>query len=150
MSDPETHDREIVNTRVFAAPRDRLFEAFSDPQQLAQWWGPHGFTNTFEEFDFRPGGAWRFTMYAPTGEEYPNVSHFTEIVEPARVVFVHEEPVHRFQMTLLYEEEGNITRLTWRMLFDTDEGEQMRRFITAANEENFDRLEAHLAKAPAL
>lgn len=150
MSASETQEREIVCTRSFAAPRARLFAAFSDPRQLAQWWGPKGFTNTFEEFDFRPGGAWRFTMHAPNGAEYPNVSHFTEIVEPVRIVFVHEEPVHRFQMTLLYDEEGSGTLLTWRMLFETDEGEKMRTFIAAANEENFDRLEAHLAGTPAI
>ncbi len=54
MSD---HDREIVTTRVFDAPRERVFRAWTDPDHLAKWWGPKGFTNTFQEFDMRPGGA---------------------------------------------------------------------------------------------
>ena len=56
--------REIVTTRVVDAPRDRVFGAWANPDQLARWWGPEGFTNTFYEFDLRPGGAWRFVMRA--------------------------------------------------------------------------------------
>lgn len=148
MSAPQQQNREIVNSRIFTVPRLRLFEAFSDPVQLAQWWGPKGFRNTFDEFDFRPGGMWRFTMHAPNGAEYHNTSNFTEIVTPERIVFVHLKPVHQFEMTMLFSEEDGGTRLTWHMLFETDEGEQMRGFITAANEENFDRLEAVATGAP--
>jgi uncharacterized protein YndB with AHSA1/START domain len=55
-------DREIVTSRVLNARRELVFSAFSDRQRLARWWGPRGFTNTFHEFDLRPGGAWRFVM----------------------------------------------------------------------------------------
>jgi uncharacterized protein YndB with AHSA1/START domain len=137
---------DVVSTRVFTAPRERVFEAFSDPRQLAQWWGPKGFTNTIEKFDLRPGGAWRLTMRAPNGAEYPNESEFVEVVKPERIVFDHLRPVHRFLMTMTYETEGSGTRLTWRMHPESDEGEKMRGFLSAANEENFERLEAHLAK----
>src|SRR4051794_31064000 len=89
-------DREIVSTRTFAAPRQRVFEAFADPQQLARWWGPKGFTNTIQELDLRPGGVWRLTMHGPNGANYANESRFTEVVRPERIVFQHLEPVHRF------------------------------------------------------
>jgi uncharacterized protein YndB with AHSA1/START domain len=145
MSNEHTGPFDVVSTRVFPVSRERLFEAFSDPQQLTHWWGPKGFTNTFEEFDLRPGGTWRFTMHAPTGAEYHNSSEFMEVARPERIVFKHLRPVHDFAMTMLFTEEGGGTRLTWRMKFDTDEGEQMRAFIASANEENFDRLEAVLA-----
>jgi uncharacterized protein YndB with AHSA1/START domain len=145
MNDVPEATYDIISTRVFAATREKLFEAFSDPRQLAQWWGPNGFTNTIEEFDFRPGGAWRLTMRAPNGAEYPNESEFVEVVRPERIVFDHLRPVHRFLMTMTYETEGDSTRLTWRMHPESDEGEKMRGFLSAANEENFDRLEAHLA-----
>ena len=87
MNTPSTDNLEVVSTRAFAAPRERVFEAFYDPHQLVFWWGPKGFTNTFEEFDLRPGGQWRFTMHAPTGAEYHNLSEFVEIARPERIVF---------------------------------------------------------------
>jgi uncharacterized protein YndB with AHSA1/START domain len=140
-------DQEIVSTRTFAAPRERVFQAFSDPQQLVQWWGPKGFTNTFEEFDLKPGGAWRFVMHGPNGADYHNQSTFIEVVPPERIVFLHLEPVHRFQMTMTFTETAGQTTLTWRMLFDSAaECAKLRSFIVAANEQNFDRLEAQLRK----
>jgi uncharacterized protein YndB with AHSA1/START domain len=138
---------EIVSSRLFATGRERLYEAFSDAQQLAHWWGPKGFTNTFEEFDLRPGGAWRFTMHAPTGAEYHNVSEFVEVQKPERIVFEHLRPVHRFIMTMIFTEEEGGTRLTWRMQFESPaEVERLGDFLKSANEENFDRLEALLSK----
>ena len=67
-------DREIVTTRVFDAPRELVFKAWTDPDHLAKWWGPKGFTNTFQEFDMRPGGVWRFIMHGPDGVDYKNKS----------------------------------------------------------------------------
>jgi len=140
-------DREIVTTRVFDAPRERMFGAFSDPDRLARWWGPAGFTNTFHEFDLRPEGVWRFVMHGPDGTDYTNESIFIEVERPERIVFRHLKPMHRFLMTVLFGEEGGKTRLTWRMLFEsTAECDRVRAFAGAANEQNFDRLEAQLAE----
>lgn len=63
----ERSSRAIVTTRVFNAQRERMFRAFTDTNQLARWWGPKGFSNTFREFDTRPGGHWRFIMHGPDG-----------------------------------------------------------------------------------
>ena len=139
--------REIVNTRLFNAPRERVFAAFSDPQQVALWWGPNGFTNTVDELDLRVGGKWRVTMHAPNGADFANESVITDVVGPERLVFQHLGPMHRFQMSHLYAVEGGGTRLTWKMLFESaDEVAKIGRFIHQANEENFDRLAAHLAR----
>lgn len=139
-------DREIVSTRVLDAPRERVFRAFSDPDHLARWWGPKGFRNTFHELDLRPGGFWRFTMHGPGGSDYENENVFLEVVRPERIVFRHLEPVHGFQMTILFAEQDGKTRLTWRMLFDSAaERDRVEAFVVPANEQNFDRLEAHLA-----
>ncbi|MBV9773714.1 MAG: SRPBCC family protein [Gemmatimonadetes bacterium] len=139
-------DREIVSTRVFDAPRERVFRAFSDPDVLARWWGPEGFTSTFHEFDLRPGGAWRFVMHAPDGTDYPNANDFVEVVAPERIVFRHEQPVHGFRMTMTFADEGGATRLTWRMRFDSaEEFERVGSFVAGANEQNLDRLGAQLA-----
>lgn len=73
-------EREPVTSRVLEAPRERVFRAFSDPAHLERWWGPKGFTNTFHEFDLRPGGNWRFVMHGPDGADFPNESVFVEVV----------------------------------------------------------------------
>ena len=144
--DPE---REIVSTRVFAAPRAAVFGAFADPARLAQWWGPRGFTNTIQEFDLRPGGRWRFTMHGPDGADYPNEKEFTEVVPAERIVFRHAQTAHGFQMRMTFAEESGGTRLIWRMAFDSAaDCAPVKSFIAAANEQNFDRLAAHLAARP--
>ena len=139
-------DREIVSRRVFDAPRELVFRAFSDPSVLARWWGPAGFANTFQEFDLRPGGAWRLVMRGPDGAEYQLEKHFVEVTAPERIVFDHVQPMHHFRMTMTFAEDSGKTRLTWQMAFDSaEEAETVREFIAAANEQNFDRLEAELA-----
>ena len=138
-------DTEIVSMRVFQAPRELVYRAFSDPTVLAQWWGPKDFTNTFEQFELKPGGAWRLTMHAPNGTEYPNESEFVEVVPPERIVFVHLRPMHWYQMTMTFDAEGGGTRLTWRMRFDSiEEFNKVKQFIAIANEQNFDRLQTCL------
>lgn len=139
-------DREIVSERLIRCARGRVFSASSDPVALAEWWGPAGFTNAFQEFDFRPGGLWRFVMRSPDGTEFPMEKRFTEIVEPERIQLRHLDPVHGFVMTMGFAAEGSGTRVTWTMMFDSpEEAARVRSFVVDANEENFDRLEAWLA-----
>lgn len=139
-------DREIVSSRVFRFPREQLFAAFSDPARLALWWGPKGFTNTIRQFDLKPGGTWRLTLHGPNGADYHNHAEFTEVVKPERIVYHHLEPVGHFQMTMTFEALDQFTRLTWRMRFATaDELARVKTFILVANEQNFDRLAAHLS-----
>ncbi len=138
--------REIVSTRVVAAPRERVFKAFADPDHLMHWWGPKDFRNTFHEFDFRPGGIWRFVMHGPDGIDYQNKSVFVEIVMPERIVFTHVSGP-QFRMTIALAEQGGKTKITWRMLFESaTERDNVAKFAVVANEQNFDRLEAELAK----
>jgi len=140
-------DREIVSTRVIHAPRELVFKAYSDPAQLAQWWGPKGFTNTFETFDLRPGGEWRFVMHGPDGTDYQNESVFTDVVPGERIVFDHlSDPKFRATHTL-ESLGGGKTRVTWRMVFETAEScDAVRPCVPACHEQNFDRLEAQLAR----
>ena len=139
-----TEPREIVSSRVIDAPREKVFKAFADPTHLARWWGPNGFQNTFEEFDFRPGGVWRVTMHGPDGTDYSNRSVFLDIQEPSRIVFEHEEP-HEFRMTITLRDESGKTHVEWRMLFESAaERDRTARYAVPANEQNFDRLQAEL------
>ena len=140
---------DIVTTRTMNAPRECVFRAWSDPALLAQWWRPKGFTNTFHTFEFRPGGAWKFTMHGPDGTDYHNESEFVEMRAPERIVFDHLRPMHRFRVTAKFEDAGGKTAVTFRMTFDTaEECERVEGFVAEANEQNFDKLEAVLAAMP--
>ena len=89
-------DREVVSTRLIDAPRERVIAAFSDPEQLAKWWGPNGFTNTIKKFDFREGGDWHLTMHGPDGTDYRNESVFVERSNPGTHClrpFAHDAPI---------------------------------------------------------
>jgi uncharacterized protein YndB with AHSA1/START domain len=137
----------IESHRLIAAPRERVWAAFSDPAVLARWWGPAGFTNTFHEFDFRPDGAWRFTMHGPDGAAYAMDKRFTEIVPPERIVLSHCQTGHDFTLTMTFAPHGERTELWWRMRFDdAAEAAKVRPFVVPANEQNFDRLEAYLSR----
>lgn len=140
--------REIVSSRVIQAPQQKVFEAFRNPELLAYWWGPEGFTNTFETFDFRPGGVWKFVMHGPNGADYPNENIFVDILESERVVFDHILPP-KFRMTISFEksDQANKTCFGFRMLFESAEMcEQVKEMCGPANEQNFDRLEAVLSR----
>jgi len=148
-----TSDREIVMERIFNAPRELVFEAWTDPKHVAQWWGPKGFTNTFQEIDVRPGGVWRFVMHGPDGVDYQNRIIYDEIVKPERLVYTHgsgeEGDPGQFQVTVTFAEQGGKTKLTMQMLFESaaERDKVIKEFgaIEGANQ-TLDRLEEHLAK----
>lgn len=147
MKETSASNREILSTRVFEAPPRRVFEAFSDPVSLARWWGPAGFTNEFEEFDFRPGGRWRIVMHGPDGRRYEVERRFTRITPAERIEMENPDPNHRFDMTILTTAEGSGTRVRWEMKFESaDHAAEVRDAVAAANEENFDRLAAELER----
>jgi uncharacterized protein YndB with AHSA1/START domain len=115
---PPLAKREITITRVFDAPRDLVFKAWTDPRQMAQWWGPQGFTNPVCELDVRRGGAIRIHMRGPDGVVYPMTGTFREIAAPERLVFtaVAEDqdgnPLLEALTTVTFEEQGGKTKLT--------------------------------------
>ena len=137
----------IVASRVLDAPREVVFRAFTDPGRMARWWGPKGSTNTFHEFDPRPGGKWRFVMRGPDGTDYPMVNEFVEVEPPERIVLRHIQEGHDFTLTVAFADEAGGTRIDWRMRFDSAaEAERVREIVTAANEEVLDRLQTLLAE----
>jgi uncharacterized protein YndB with AHSA1/START domain len=116
--DLDSDPRAIIGMREFDAPRDLVFDAWTDPKHLAQWWGPNGFTTTTMSFDLRPGGVWRFVMHGPDGRDYQNRITFEEVVRPERIVYRHGggedvEPV-QFRQTVIFQDLGGRTRITWR------------------------------------
>lgn len=136
---------EIITTRTVNASSDQVFKAWTHPHYLAQWWGPKDFKNTFHEFDLKPGGAWNFVMHGPNGVDYPNSSQFVEIKMPNRLVLNHVSKP-QFQVVATFEEAGSQTKVTFRQIFPTkDEADKIRAFVTEANEQNMDRMEAVVA-----
>ena len=137
---------DFVCARVFDAPRTVVFRAFTDPDALARWWGPGGFSNTFQEFLAEPGRMWRFVMHGPDGRDYLMLNEFVEIVPDERIVLLHHQEGHNFRLEMTYADEDEKTRLTWRIWFESaEEAERVRPYMAAANEQNFDRLAAQLA-----
>jgi uncharacterized protein YndB with AHSA1/START domain len=121
--DLEHDPRMIITTRVLNAPRELVFEAWTDPKHLAQWWGPNGFTTTTHAFDMRAGGVWRFVMHGPDGRDYQNRITYDEVVKPERIVYRHgggdDVEAVQFQVRVTFEDLGGKTKLTMRAVFPT-------------------------------
>jgi uncharacterized protein YndB with AHSA1/START domain/DNA-binding transcriptional ArsR family regulator len=116
-------DKELFITRLINAPRELVWKVWTEPEHVAQWWGPTGFTNTVHEMNVKPGGVWHLTMHGPDGRDYPNKIVFIEVVKPERLVYKHSgdvdaEPVN-FHVTVSFEKQGNKTLLTMRSVFES-------------------------------
>ena len=119
-----TAGREIVVSRVVDAPRELVFEAFTEVRHLSRWWGPDGFTTTTRSFDFRVGGVWDFVMHGPDGTDHPEWISWTEIVPPERIALLHGESrddPDAFETVLTFEADGAVTRVELRTVFPTRE-----------------------------
>jgi len=119
----DTSDREIVVSRLIHAPQALVFEAWTNPIHVVNWWGPDGFTNTIHEMDVRPGGVWRLTMHGPDGVDYPNRIQFIEVIQPERLVYIHgngdlNDP-GSFHVTVTFDKKDENTFLTMRAVFAT-------------------------------
>ncbi len=155
-NDPATApaEREFVFTRVFDAPRRLVFKAWTDPEYVAPWWGPHGFTNPVCELDVRPGGAIRIDMRGPGGTVYPMTGAYQEIVEPERLVFTSAaldeqgKPLFEVLNTVTFAEQGGKTTQTLRARVVNKTGNAAR-YLEGMEEgwtQSLERLEAHLTR----
>lgn len=121
-----------------------MFAAIRHPERLARWWGPEGFSNRFEHFDFQNGGSWKFDMIGPDGTVYANESVFSRIEPDRQVVIRHVcPPYFQLSISLLPKDDG--TLLQWEQTFDDAAvAEAVRHIVEPANEQNLDRLTAEL------
>lgn len=138
---------ELTFERVFDVPVEILYKAWTDPGHLSKWWGPEGFTNTFHEFDLRPGGKWIFTMHGPDGRNFPNESHFVSVEENKCLVFDHVcAPLFRAEAVFQTVDEKK-SLLVWKTNFPEEKVyHALKNFVREKNKENLDRLEAELRK----
>ncbi len=142
----DTSDRELIITRLLNAPVSLVWEVWTNPEHIKNWWGPTGFTNTISLMDVKPGGEWDLVMHGPDGTDYKNKSVFKEIVKPERIVYDHVS-APKFTATITFEEQQGKTLLTWHMLFETKEQfEQVVKTFKADEglKQNIVKLEAYL------
>jgi uncharacterized protein YndB with AHSA1/START domain len=123
--------REIVLTRAVDAPPDLVFEVWTNPKHVVQWWGPNGFTNTNLEMNVRPGGVWRFIMHGPDGTDYPNRIVYQEVDRPRRLVYLHDDDgtgeQKPFHVTTTFDEQDGGTLVTLRLLLES--ADEKRRVV---------------------
>jgi uncharacterized protein YndB with AHSA1/START domain len=115
-----TKDRELVITRELNAPIDLVWEVWTNPEHIAQWWGPNGFTNTISKMDIKKDGEWNLVMHGPDGTDYKNKSIFREVIKHKKLVYEHISGP-RFTATVEFEARGEKTFLKWQMLFVSKE-----------------------------
>src|SRR5437764_2638158 len=132
-AEPATDDREIVISRVIDAPRELVFEAFTEVRHLSRWWGPEGFTTTTRSFEFRVGGEWDFVLHGPDGTDYQEWISWTEIVPPERIALLHGEfrgDPNAFESVLTFAGDGAATRIEMRTVLPTKQlrGEAVQKY----------------------
>ncbi len=135
-------------SREIPATVEDVFAAISNPERLARWWGPAGFTNTFNVCEFKIGGRWSFVMHGPNGNNYPNENVFAEIKVPGKVVIQHvSEPKFRLTITLAATAAGTV--VSWSQEFENSEvARHIEHIVVPANEQNLDRLSAEVLRKP--
>jgi uncharacterized protein YndB with AHSA1/START domain len=142
----KTSDRELRITRTLNAPVELVWEVWTKPEHIVNWWGPNGFTNTIHIMDVKPSGEWDFVMHGPDGTDFKNRSIYKEIIPHQRIVFEHVSP--RFTATIEFEDQGEQTLINWHMLFETRE-EFIRIVKTFKADEglkqNIEKLNVYLA-----
>ncbi|MES2847473.1 MAG: SRPBCC family protein [Bacteroidota bacterium] len=120
-----TEGKTLTVKRTLNAPRELVWEVWTKPEHIVQWWGPVGFTTTSQQMDMQAGGNWRFIMHGPDGMDYPNKIIFIEVIKPGKLVYRHSgdddtEPVN-FHVTVTFEADGNRTQLTMQSIFSSAE-----------------------------
>lgn len=132
-------------TRDLPASPAAVFATIQDPTRLARWWGPNGFTNKFEIFEFKPEGKWVFTMIGPDGKNYRNESVFSAIERDRKVVIRHVS-APTFALTIILENTAAGTRVLWEQVFDDPAvANSVRAIVEPSNEQNLDRLASEVS-----
>jgi uncharacterized protein YndB with AHSA1/START domain len=138
--------RELGISRLIHAPRELVWEAWTNPGHTSQWWGPSGFKNTISKMEVRPGGEWEFIMHGPDGTDYKNKHIYREVVKPGKLVLEHVTGP-KFLMTVIFEAKGDKTLVTIHSVFESAEqlAEVIRVFkADEGMKQNIDRMETYV------
>jgi uncharacterized protein YndB with AHSA1/START domain len=139
--------QEVFITRVFDAPRERVFKAHTDPKLIAQWWGPARYTTVVDKLDARPGGTWRFLNRDADGNEYAFHGVFVEVIEPERITWTFEfegMPGHISLETVTFEEHEGRTTVNVHSVYQSvdDRDGMLNAGMAEGLSESWDRLAA--------
>ena len=142
---------EIRITRIYDAPLEAVWDAWTDPEQAAKWWGPRGFTLTTHSKDLRPGGSWVYTMHGPDGVDYPNTAVYHEVEKHKKLVYDHGGSVDRppmFRVTVIFSDGDGKTTMEMTMALATpEEAAATRKFVKdVGGNTTWDRLAEYLDK----
>lgn len=142
---------ELKLTRVLNAPLSAVWDAWTDPAQIVQWWGPRGFTLTTHAKELRTGGFWNYTMHGPDGTDYHNITRYLDVVPKTKLVYDHgatETTPPLFRVTVTFSESKGKTRMDLTMALPSPEAaEETRKFIKkAGGDGTWDRLAEHVEK----
>lgn len=136
-----TAEKTLRTSRTLPYSPEDVYSAFATADLLARWWGPKGFSNTFDIFEFTSGGRWEFVMHAPDGTDYKNTSVFRELVPNSRIVIHHNCPPD-FVLIVELTAVDDGTHLVWNQEFqDAETAQAVKQRAGSANEENIDKLE---------
>jgi uncharacterized protein YndB with AHSA1/START domain len=155
QSKPQSTQNELYITRVYDAPVQAVWDAWTDPAKAAQWWGPRGFTTTTHSKDLRPGGHWKYTMHGPDGTDWPNTTVYHEVEKNAKLVYDHGGSDDRpplFRVTVLFSElKGGKTKMDMTMTLPSPEALEATRMVIKKHGGNstWDRLAEYLEKESA-
>jgi uncharacterized protein YndB with AHSA1/START domain len=142
-----TADREIKITRILNAPRELVWEVWTDPKHTDKWWGPVGFTTETHEMKVQPGSKWLCTMHGPNGMDFPNEMTYTKVIKPECIVYTHTTPT--FECTVTFEKFSCKTKLTMSMVFASQEEYNFvvkEHGAIEGQQQTFSRMEEYLAK----
>ena len=125
MNETIRNEKELITTRIFDAPRDLVFEAWTKAEHLANWFGPDGFSITTKRFSAKPGGEWEFIMHGPDGTDFPNLIRFTKIVRPKSIEYIQMSDASSeedaFFVELSFSEVEGKTKFVMKMTFKDKE-----------------------------
>ena len=150
MNETIRKDQQLITTRVFQAPQELVFEAWTDPEHLAHWFGPDGFTITTEKFELKVDGEWKFMMHGPDGVDYPNLIRFKKIERPELLEYLQMSDEHSddtFYVIVSFSEMDGKTKMVMDMSFKTKEDLDyvIEEFgAMEGQEQTLGRLEAYL------
>lgn len=142
---------QIIHVRLLQASRELVWEVWTDPEHIKEWWGPMGFSVTNDSMQVKPGGVWKFTMHG-MGKDWPNRIRYTQVIKPSLISYHHDgekDDKYSFDVTVTFEEKGESTLLTMKSVFHSAQiVDELNKKVNAieGGKQTLNRLEAYVIK----
>ncbi len=119
MQNGDPQNRELHVSKTLHAPIELVWEVWTKPEHIVNWWAPSGFTSTIHKMEVVEGGEWLLALHGPDGKNYPNKSIYKKVIPTREIIYQHFNP--DFIATVTFERKGNKTLMNWTLLFETPE-----------------------------